>query len=194
MGHRTEEELEAMVELVRRDGAPAKPVVSREMAIADSEYVLEWLLQRAALKVVPETWEIFTLPDNIKGLAERALKGFADVRDIEFDEADPIPLSQGEIERIMAKVTQSEPVAYHPLPTEPAWLTRLAEAKGTHSMSDFAAHQIAKYVRDLREAAWPIVRELEIVGDETNWKIGDETDRVYPWYEIEPLKTAVLGG
>jgi hypothetical protein len=37
------------------------------------------------------------------------------------------------------------------------------------------------------------VRALEDVGDQSNWAIGDETDRVYPWYEIEPLKRAVLG-
>lgn len=81
----------------------------------------------------------------------------------------------------------------HTLPEEPAWLSRLAKAKGTHSMSDFAANEIARYVRVLREAAWPIVRSLESVGDDTNWVQGDETDRVYPWYEIEPLKKAVLG-
>ena len=81
----------------------------------------------------------------------------------------------------------------HGLPREPAWLTRLAKAKGTYSMSDFEANLIARYVRALREAAWPIVRALEQTGDETNWAIGDETDRCYPWYEIEPLKHAVLG-
>ena len=81
----------------------------------------------------------------------------------------------------------------HVLPTEPAWLTRLANAKGTHSMSAFEADMIAKDVRGLREAAWPIIRELESVGDDTNWRDKDETDRVYPWYEIEPLKKAVLG-
>lgn len=80
----------------------------------------------------------------------------------------------------------------HVLPEEPAWLSRLANATGTHSMSDFSAHTIARYVRMLREAAWPIIRELESVGDDTNWVDGDETDRVYPWYEIEPLKHAVL--
>ena len=81
----------------------------------------------------------------------------------------------------------------HGLPREPAWLTRLAHAQGTYQMSDFEANMIARYVRALREAAWPIVRALEQVGDETNWGLGDETDRVYPWYEIEPLKHAVLG-
>ena len=81
----------------------------------------------------------------------------------------------------------------HGLPTEPAWLSRLANARGTHSMSDSSAHVIARYVRHLREAAWPIIRELEQAGDDTSWCDGDETDRVYPWYEIEPLKKAVLG-
>lgn len=81
----------------------------------------------------------------------------------------------------------------HGLPTEPVWLTRLATASGTYHMSDFEASMIARYVRQLREAAWPIVRALEDVGDQTNWAIGDETDRCYLWYEIEPLKHAVLG-
>jgi hypothetical protein len=81
----------------------------------------------------------------------------------------------------------------HPLPREPAWLTRLAEARGTYQMSDFEANMIARYVRALREAAWPIVRALEDAGDQSNWVIGDGIDRVYPWYEIEPLKHAVLG-
>ena len=81
----------------------------------------------------------------------------------------------------------------HTLPQEPAWLSRLGDASGTHSMSDFSAHVIARYVRRLREAAWPIIHELEQAGDDTNWADGDETDRVYPWYEIQPLKNAVLG-
>lgn len=81
----------------------------------------------------------------------------------------------------------------HTLPQEPAWLTRLANAQGTHSISDFVAHEIAKYVRQLREASWPIIRDLECVGDNTDWRDKDQTDRVYSWFEIEPLKAAVLG-
>jgi hypothetical protein len=90
---------------------------------------------------------------------------------------------------------ESKPTIPDPntLPSEPAWLTRLAKAKTTYHMGDFEANMIARYVRGLREAAWPIVRALEQAGDEANWAIGDETDRVYPWYEIEPLKHAVLG-
>lgn len=93
------------------------------------------------------------------------------------------------------KPEPTPPADPHGLPTEPAWLARLAEARGTwtYQMSSFEANTIARYVRQLREAAWPIVRALEDVGDQTNWSIGDETDRVYPWYEIEPLKHAVLG-
>lgn len=72
-------------------------------------------------------------------------------------------------------------------------MTRLAEAKTAYHMSDFEANMIASYVRQVRKAAWPIVRALEQAGDENNWCLGDETDRVYPWYEIEPLKHAVLG-
>jgi hypothetical protein len=88
---------------------------------------------------------------------------------------------------------EMDPNDPHVLPTEPAWLTRLSKATGTHSMSAFEAHVIARYVREVRQAAWPIIRQLESVGDETNWQGGDETDRVYPWYEIEPLKKAILG-
>lgn len=88
---------------------------------------------------------------------------------------------------------ETSPPDPHPLPREPAWLTRLAAAKRSYSMSDFEANTIARYVRALREAAWPIVRALEDAGDQCNWMNGDETDRVYPWYEIEPLKHAVLG-
>lgn len=80
----------------------------------------------------------------------------------------------------------------HGLPIEPAWLTRMANATDTHRISAFEANMIASYVRGLREAAWQIVRELEDVGDSTNWRDKQETDRVYPWYEIEPLKKAVL--
>ena len=80
-----------------------------------------------------------------------------------------------------------------PLPQEPAWLTRLANAQGTHSISDFAAHEVAQYVRQLREASWPIIQDLECVGDNTDWRDKDNTDRVYSWFEIEPLKAAVLG-
>ena len=81
----------------------------------------------------------------------------------------------------------------HKLPENLAWLIRLRNAKGSVEMSDFAAHQVAAYVDNLRQTAWPIIRTLEDVGDQTNWSQGDETDRVYPWYEIEPLKHAVLG-
>ena len=81
----------------------------------------------------------------------------------------------------------------HTLPEGPPWLTFLAGATGTVIMSPGHANDIARYVRQLREAAWPIIRALEDVGDQTNWQGGDETDRVYPWYEIKPLKDAVLG-
>lgn len=75
---------------------------------------------------------------------------------------------------------------------DPAWLCRLEDAKGTHSMSDFVAHEIAKYVRNLQAAAARIIAPLENIGDSTTWGDGDETDRVYPWYEIQPLKDALL--
>lgn len=42
-------------------------------------------------------------------------------------------------------------------------------------------------LRQIADACRPIVDALEQVGIETNWAGGDETDRVYPWYEIKPL-------
>ncbi len=45
----------------------------------------------------------------------------------------------------------------------------------------------AEVIKQFQEAATPIVRELESAGEDTDWKDGPETDRVYPWYEIEPL-------
>lgn len=39
----------------------------------------------------------------------------------------------------------------------------------------------------LIHAAEKIVAPLVVVGNDTNWADGDETDRVYPWYEIKPL-------
>ena len=81
----------------------------------------------------------------------------------------------------------------HGLPAGPGWLDQLRNARVLATVPEATAHEIARYVDTLRAAAWPIVRELEDVGDQTNWAIGDETDRVYPWFEIEPLKRAVLG-
>lgn len=80
----------------------------------------------------------------------------------------------------------------HKLPDNLAWLVRLRKAKDSVEMSNFAANEIAAYVDNIRKAAWIVVRALEEAGDQTDWSQGDETDRVYPWYEIEPLKKAVL--
>jgi hypothetical protein len=40
-------------------------------------------------------------------------------------------------------------------------------------------------------AARAITAKLQIVGDETGWKDGDETDRVYAWHEMLPLVAAL---
>jgi hypothetical protein len=45
----------------------------------------------------------------------------------------------------------------------------------------------------LRVAATPIAEALRQVGDETDWRDGNETDRVYAWGEIEPLWKALAG-
>lgn len=42
-------------------------------------------------------------------------------------------------------------------------------------------------LEDFRVASRQVVQELEEVGDNTDWRDGPETDRIYPWYEIEPL-------
>jgi hypothetical protein len=81
----------------------------------------------------------------------------------------------------------------HGLPVGPEWLEQLRRVKKVAAIGEGMADEIVDYVDALRAAAWPIVRALEDVGDQSNWAIGDETDRVYPWYEIEPLKRAVLG-
>ena len=49
-----------------------------------------------------------------------------------------------------------------------------------------------------REQKWiavarPIVKELQDIGDDMKWSMGDETDRVYPWYEISPLAEMLTG-
>lgn len=43
----------------------------------------------------------------------------------------------------------------------------------------------------LQAAAQAVVAPLEAVGDELAWAEGDETDRVYAWYEIKPLRDAL---
>lgn len=40
-------------------------------------------------------------------------------------------------------------------------------------------------------AARSLIQPLRIVGDSTSWKDGDETDRVYAWYEMLPLVEAL---
>ncbi len=50
---------------------------------------------------------------------------------------------------------------------------------------------LEKRIAVLEDAARPIVDSLEAVGEATDWKCGDETNRVYAWYEIEPLKAAL---
>lgn len=81
----------------------------------------------------------------------------------------------------------------HGLPQGPPWLEQLRRVKKVAAIGEGLAYEIVEYVDALRAAAWPIVRALEDVGDRDNWDLGDETDRMYPWYEIEPLKRAVLG-
>lgn len=44
----------------------------------------------------------------------------------------------------------------------------------------------------LRAVAWGIVTKLRNVGVQTEWRDGDQTDRVFAWYEIEPLEKALL--
>lgn len=43
----------------------------------------------------------------------------------------------------------------------------------------------------LRAVATPIAEALRQVGDETDWRDGDETDRVYAWHEMEALWKAL---
>lgn len=70
----------------------------------------------------------------------------------------------------------------------------------SHYFQDFRTVEAAKYVakiealeeaiRQLRTAAEPIVAAFDGIDD---WGLGDETDRVYPWHEIEPLQLALVG-
>lgn len=45
----------------------------------------------------------------------------------------------------------------------------------------------AALIKKFQEAAKPIIEEIEAAGEDTYWKDGPETDRVYPYYELEPL-------
>lgn len=40
---------------------------------------------------------------------------------------------------------------------------------------------------ELRQEALRVIGLFEDVGNKTEWSDGDETDRVYTWYELEPL-------
>lgn len=71
------------------------------------------------------------------------------------------------------------------------WLRRLGR-RWPVKLDAVTASQIYEYVRRLQATAARVVAELESLGDETEWVDGDETDRVYPWYEIAPLKAAIL--
>jgi hypothetical protein len=63
-----------------------------------------------------------------------------------------------------------------------------------HLSTERAAREAAEATcAAMRAAILPVVHELERVGDFTDWRDGDETDRVYPWYEIKPLKAALKG-
>jgi hypothetical protein len=79
------------------------------------------------------------------------------------------------------------------LPDEPEWLVQFTEAKSSDALlvGGEKALEIAKYVRGIRNEAWKIVKTLRDVGDDQNWQMGDETDRVFGWYELMPLLKAL---
>ena len=79
------------------------------------------------------------------------------------------------------------------LPDEPEWLVQFTESKSGESkrLSGDDAMDIARYVRSLRNEAWKLVKALRDVGDDQNWQSGDETDRVFAWYELLPLLKAL---
>lgn len=52
------------------------------------------------------------------------------------------------------------------------------------------AHLIAA-APELLTAAQALAALLEAVGRDTHWTAGDETDRVFAWYEFEALRAAI---
>ena len=53
------------------------------------------------------------------------------------------------------------------------------------------AEPLLERITKLKAAAKTIVEELETVGNQTDWRDGDETDRVYAWHEMKPLRDAI---
>lgn len=80
---------------------------------------------------------------------------------------------------------QECPEPYRPSPV--AWRELRNYANGLEKDRD---NYRAAYNR-VAFAARAVTAELQKVGDQTGWVDGDETDRVYPWYEMLPLVEAL---
>lgn len=79
---------------------PVEPIVSRMVAVEDSRFVLEWLLQMHECESIK-----FRLPENIEGLSRRALKLFNAADESDYDAADPVPISDDRIREIVKYAT-----------------------------------------------------------------------------------------
>ena len=75
-------------------------VVSRMVAIEDSRFVLEWLLQMHECESIK-----FRLPENIEGLSRRALKLFNSADESDYDASEPIQISDERIHEIVKYAT-----------------------------------------------------------------------------------------
>ena len=84
---------------------PVDTVVIRDLAIADSKYVLSWLLQIDEIRRDLGYGQP-PIPENIVGLCKRALRLFDAALLDDVESADPIPLSDVEINELVKKVCE----------------------------------------------------------------------------------------
>lgn len=81
---------------------PVERIVIRDVAIADAKYVLQWLLQLDEIR--GDLGYVIRVPENIVGLCKSALERFDAALQADADDADPIAMSETEIDDLVRKV------------------------------------------------------------------------------------------
>lgn len=64
----------------------------------------------------------------------------------------------------------------------------------SHELADWidaACNRMSTQVSELEKAALKLIQLIKDVGIATKWSAGDETDRVFAWYEFDDLRRAL---
>jgi hypothetical protein len=125
---------------------------------------------------------------NLKTIYWKTVQQLAHVLKVEIPPGDRETILVGFVQAVQEKLSAADAELAKVREERDRLRNILDSGKGQSAISVLYAH-----VERLEAAAQPIVDAIRAVGDQTNWEGGDETDRVYPWYEIEPLSKALAG-